>query len=80
MILSRTAPGSFARPIHTLLPQSRKRLLYTANGVRPRLIKPAVPAGRRQESSEVGDNESGHIETRPNEGILFFDSECREMR
>lgn len=26
-------------------------------------------------TSEAGDNETGHIDTKQNEGILFFDSE-----
>ncbi|KAL2424282.1 Mitochondrial escape protein 2 [Exophiala dermatitidis] len=54
--------------------QFRKQYFYTANGFRPRPIAPSVSAGRRTVTSEAGDNETGHIDTKQNEGILFFDN------
>lgn len=58
-----------ARPSHL-----RKQYFYTANGFRPRPAPAALPTGRRSATNEAGEDETGHIETKPNEGIFFFDS------
>nr|KAK5450204.1 mitochondrial escape protein 2 [Exophiala xenobiotica] len=73
MLISKNVRSCVARPSSLLATNLRKRNFYTGNGFRPRSARPTIPSGRRRESSEVGDNDTGHIETRPNEGILFFD-------
>jgi len=74
MLVSRSARSCLARPSSPLVTNLRKQHFYITNGLRPRTARPAIPSDKRRESSEVGDNDTGHIETRPNEGILFFDS------
>ncbi|KAK5270106.1 mitochondrial escape protein 2 [Exophiala xenobiotica] len=73
MLISKNVRSCVARPSSLLATNLRKQNFYTGNGFRPRSARPTIPSGRRRESSEVGDNDTGHIETRPNEGILFFD-------
>ncbi|KAK5319483.1 mitochondrial escape protein 2 [Exophiala xenobiotica] len=73
MLISKNVRSCVARPSSPLATNLRKQNFYTGNGFRPRSARPTIPSGRRRESSEVGDNDTGHIETRPNEGILFFD-------
>ncbi|KFY59315.1 hypothetical protein V497_04383 [Pseudogymnoascus sp. VKM F-4516 (FW-969)] len=64
----------------TSIPELRPRRTYFQPA---RTIPGRPPAGRpknwswrvvRKESTEVGENHSGHIEAHTNEGILFFDS------
>ncbi|KAK5211410.1 mitochondrial escape protein 2 [Exophiala xenobiotica] len=73
MLISKNVRSCVARPSSLPATNLRKQNFYTGNGFRPRSARPTIPSGRRRESSEVGDNDTGHIETRPNEGILFFD-------
>jgi len=54
-----------------------KRDFYNA-GYSPRLglgKDVGVWKGIRRESTETGEDQTGHITARPNEGILWFDSE-----
>ncbi|KIW68388.1 hypothetical protein PV04_04339 [Phialophora macrospora] len=74
MILSGNAGRSFGRPGPFLTAFPRRQLLYTGRTARPSIRAPAVATGRRTTSTESGDNESGHILTRKNEGIFFFDN------
>ena len=59
------------------LPFPRSQYYFTVNGYRAR-TQATLPdvARRRRASSEAGEDDSGHITAGPNEGILFFDSEC----
>lgn len=71
-------------PIRRLLGQQsrslilgQKRYVYNSTPTRPRLATSTIPIlGRRHASSDLdlGDDETGHISTTPNEGILFFDN------
>ena len=57
-----------------LLPLQRQSL-YLKSDHRPRLVAaPFASTTRRPSSSDSGDDETGHINTAPNEGILFFDN------
>ncbi len=70
------------RPFHhtTRIPALRinralRRGFYNSGKV-PRVSKGAISwKGIRRESTETGEDRSGHIAAGPNEGILFFDSE-----
>jgi hypothetical protein len=47
----------------------------------PTLTVPSLSTARHRNASyEAGENDSGHINTRPNEGIFFFDSESESRR
>ncbi|KAL6243560.1 mitochondrial escape protein 2 [Rhinocladiella similis] len=74
MLISRTARCYLGRPASPAATQFRQYHFHNAGSSRPRPTRTVVPSGKRKESSEVGDNDSGHIETKPNEGILFFDN------
>ncbi|KIX94117.1 uncharacterized protein Z520_10143 [Fonsecaea multimorphosa CBS 102226] len=74
MILSRTARSSFGRPTGLLSNLSRQTQRYTWKSPRSTPSFSLVPSGKRWTSTEAGDNESGHILTQKNEGILFFDN------
>ena len=82
MIMSRGARIPFGRSGSLLTRNFREQYLFTANGFRPRLTIPTISAGERGASVEAGergafveagDDESGHIQTKQNEGIFFFD-------
>src|ERR1700749_4024354 len=75
MIISRCAERSLRRHGPVLPACLRKQFLYTWGTARPTIRVAPVARGRRTTSTESGDNESGHIQTQKNEGILFFDSE-----
>lgn len=52
-----------------------KRHIYNPIQPRPRVATSALPTLNRQLSTtDLGDDETGHINTSPNEGILFFDN------
>ncbi|OAP65730.1 hypothetical protein AYL99_01702 [Fonsecaea erecta] len=74
MILSRTAQSSFGRPTGLRTNLSRRKHLYTWKSPASTIRRAALPSGKRWTSTEAGDNESGHILTQKNEGILFFDN------
>ncbi|KAH0840472.1 Mitochondrial escape protein 2 [Fonsecaea pedrosoi] len=77
MILSSTARKSFGRPTGLLAELSRKSQLYAWKNPSSTPRVSVTPSRKRWTSTEAGDNESGHILTQKNEGILFFDSERR---
>ena len=52
----------------------RKQYFYTANGFRPRPVQTSLASSRRKASFEAGEDDTGHISTGRNEGMLFFDS------
>ncbi|EXJ91794.1 hypothetical protein A1O3_00344 [Capronia epimyces CBS 606.96] len=56
--------------------QFRKQCFYTAHRLRPRPVTPILSTCRRAvtTTTEAGDDDTGHIETKKNEGILFFDN------
>ena len=74
MIGSRTFRSPWARPSLTRATHPKKQYFYTANGFRPRPAAAALPTCRRKLTNEAGEDETGHIDTKPNEGIFFFDS------
>ena len=63
-----------SRPLgHTPLLTGRQ-CLWTTTKHRPLVDRAAIIEGRRGKASDAGDNKSGHIEARENEGIFFLDS------
>ena len=54
-------------------PTASIRSIQVAAARRPTL-RSTAPVGRRTAASETGEDDSGHIKTKRNEGILFFDN------
>jgi RNA12 protein/RNA recognition motif. (a.k.a. RRM, RBD, or RNP domain) len=52
----------------------RQRSLTLVTAHRPALRRTTLALGRRGAASETGEDDSGHIKTKQNEGILFFDN------
>lgn len=70
------SPTVCPRPHTTAIPT--KPLPTATRATRQLPTRPILPlstGGRRNASYEAGENDSGHINTGPNEGIFFFDSE-----
>jgi hypothetical protein len=70
------APTVCRRPHTTAVPG--KSIVTPARGLRRlpgRLMPPLGNGSHRNASFDAGENESGHINAGPNEGIFFFDSE-----
>jgi hypothetical protein len=52
----------------------RQQTLPLLNSHRTTLARASAIQGRRTAASETGEDDSGHIKTKQNEGILFFDN------
>jgi hypothetical protein len=80
-------PRGSARAIFnpTSIPGLRPRLsrdYYNSGLLRPRIEirgRETVWGGIRRESTETGEDQTGHISRGGNEAILFFDSRSQEL-
>ena len=67
-------PRLLSRPMGLAHPFAQRRYLSTATRYRPLLYRAAIVDSRRARSTEAGDDKSGHIDARENEGVFFLDS------
>ncbi|OQV06537.1 RNA recognition motif aka RRM, RBD, or RNP domain-containing protein [Cladophialophora immunda] len=74
MIPLRIARSCCGRPTGLLTNHWRQKQASTFKIPSSTTRLSVVPSGKRWTSTEAGDNESGHILTQKNEGILFFDN------
>jgi len=63
-----------SRPLGHTPPFAGRQCLWTATKHRPLVDRAAIIEGRRSKAIDAGDNKSGHIDARENEGIFFLDS------
>lgn len=69
-------PKPLGTALSTLRAVPRRQYFFTATGFRPRPHPYTWQRLQsiRQATTEAGEENSGHIDAGPNEGILFFDS------